>query len=227
MYKSMMKFALLFNLFGTASVTAFVQPKSLHYTPSSSLHTREPCFKWSSQKHKSTQTSNYMNKNDDEKETERHGKNAPPTFIDALLEVPDPRLLTGDLLFILIINFLLQIGAEVGSPDFWTNGGFFQPVTMPTTLLAVIVRDSKMSIAWVLAALWNRSYSSSAVSDDETAIKSALQIWVDYCNLRILLELGQSLLFTHSTIDILHLGIEAWYCAIVMAFFRVTYGRFR
>ena len=145
----------------------------------------------------------------------------------ALLEVPDPRLLTGDLLFILIINFLLQIGAEVGSPDFWTNGGFFQPVSLPTTLLAVIVRDSKMSIAWVLAALCNRSYSSSAVSDDETAIKSALQIWVDYCNLRILLELGQSLLFTHSTIDILHLGIEAWYCAIVMAFFRVTYGRFR
>lgn len=58
-----------------------------------------------------------MNKNDDEKETERHDKNAPPTIIDALLEVPDPRLLTGDLLFILIINFLLQIGAEVGSPN--------------------------------------------------------------------------------------------------------------
>ena len=118
MFKFMMKFALLFTLFGTTSVTAFVQPKSLQYTPSSSLHTREPCFKWSSQKQKSTQTSNYyMNKNDDEKETERHDKNAPPTFIDALLEVPDPRLLTGDLLFILIINFLLQIGAEVGSPN--------------------------------------------------------------------------------------------------------------
>eukprot|EP00578_Thalassiosira_sp_NH16_P020585 CAMPEP_0181098026 /NCGR_PEP_ID=MMETSP1071-20121207/11892_1 /TAXON_ID=35127 /ORGANISM="Thalassiosira sp., Strain NH16" /LENGTH=115 /DNA_ID=CAMNT_0023180565 /DNA_START=381 /DNA_END=725 /DNA_ORIENTATION=+ len=100
-----------------------------------------------------------------------------PGFLDAMLEIPDPRLLAGDLLFILMINFLLQIANEVGDPSFWTNGGFAQPVTMPTTLLAVIVRDSKMSLAWVLGGLWNRSYSSSSVSDDATAVKTALQVW--------------------------------------------------
>jgi len=148
-----------------------------------------------------------------------------PAFLDAMTEVPDPRLLSGDLLFILIINFLLQIANEVGDPNFWFDGGFSQPVTMPTTLLAVMVRDSKMSMAWVLGALWNRSYSYSSVSDDQTAVKSALKIWVDYCSLRILLELGESFLFTHSEINIWLLGREAWYTGIVMAFFRLAYGR--
>ena len=174
--------------------------------------------------------------NNDEEEDEQksllgfdvsRNNNPVPGFLDAMLEIPDPRLLAGDLLFILMINFLLQIANEVGDPAFWLNGGFSQPVTMPTTLLAVIVRDSKMSLAWVLGALWNRSYSSSSVSDDETAIKIALQVWVDYCSLRILLELGESFLFTHSSINIWMLGREAWYTAIIMAFFRLAYGRFR
>lgn len=77
----------------------------------------------------------------------------------------------------------------------------------------------------MLGALWNRSYSSSAVSDDKTAVKIALQVWVDYCSLRILMELGGSFLFTHSAIDVWSLGREFWYCAIVMAFFRFAYGR--
>jgi hypothetical protein len=98
---------------------------------------------------------------------------------------------------------------------------------MPTSLLAVIVRDSKMSISWVLAAIWNRSYSSSSVSDDKTAIKVALQVWVDYCSLRILLELGESFLFTHSSISIWIIAREVWYTAIVMVFFRWAYSRFR
>ncbi|KAL9181108.1 hypothetical protein ACHAXT_009913 [Thalassiosira profunda] len=149
-----------------------------------------------------------------------------PAFLDAMLEIPDPRVLAGDVLFILIINFLLQIANEVGDPQFWTDGGFAQPVTMPTTLLEVVVRDSKMSIAWVLGALWNRSYSSAAVSDDKMAVKTALQIWVDYCNVRILLELGQSFLFTHSSINIWMLGREFWYTAAIMSFFRLAYGRF-
>lgn len=150
-----------------------------------------------------------------------------PEFLDAMLEIPDPRLLAGDLLFILIVNFLLQIASEVGDPGFWQDGGFFQPVTMPTTLLAVIVRDSKMSIAWVLAAIWRRSYSSSSVADDKTAVTVALQIFVDYCSLRIVLELGESFLVTHSGINVWMLGQEAWYTAIVMTFFRLAYGRFR
>ncbi len=137
-----------------------------------------------------------------------------------MLEIPDARLLAGDLLFLLKINFLLQIANEVSDSDFWLNGGFGQPVMMPTSLLAVIVRDSKMSISWVLAAIWSRSYSSSSVSDDKTAIKVALQVWVDYCSLRILLELGESFLFTHSSISMGMIAREVWYTAIVMSFFR-------
>ena len=149
-----------------------------------------------------------------------------PAFMEAMLEVPDTRLLAGDILFLLIINFLLQIANEVGDPDFWMNGGLSQPVTMPTTFLAVIVRDSKMSISWVLGALWNRVYSSSSVESDETAVRTALQTWVSYCSLRILLELGEGFL-THSSINIWLLGREFWYTAIVMSFFRLAYGRFR
>jgi hypothetical protein len=157
---------------------------------------------------------------------EGNGKKV-PSFMDAMLEIPDPRLLAGDLLFLLMTNFLLQIANEVSDADFWTNGGFGQPMTMPTSLLAVIVRDSKMSISWILGALWNRAYSSSSVSDDKTAVKVALQVWVDYCSLRILLELGESWLFTHSTISVWIIAREVWYTAIVMAFFRWAYSRFR
>jgi len=151
-----------------------------------------------------------------------------PSFIDAMFEIPDPKLLAGELLFILMINFLLQIADEVGEPNFWYSGGFSQPMTLSSTsLLDVIDRDSKMSISWILGALRQRSYSTSSVADDGTAIKVAVQVWVDYCSLRILLELGESLLFTHSTISLWLIGREVWYTLIVMTFFRWAYSRFR
>lgn len=154
-----------------------------------------------------------------------------PSFIDAIFEIPDPKLLAGDLLFLLIINFLLQIANEVGEPNFSLRGGLSQPMTIilstSASLLDVIVRDSKMSISWMLGALRQRSYSSSSVADDGTAIKVAVQVWVDYCSLRILLELGESLLFTHETISVWLIGREVWYTLIVMIFFRWAYSRFR
>mmetsp|Transcript_60 Transcript_60/g.139 ORF Transcript_60/g.139 Transcript_60/m.139 type:complete len:251 (-) Transcript_60:117-869(-) len=146
-------------------------------------------------------------------------------FLDSFLEVPDSRLLAGDLLFLLIVNFLLQIGDEIGDPNFWLSGGFSQPVKMPTTLLALIARDSKMSISWVLSALWNRSYSTSSVAESETALKKSLEIWVDYCSIRILLEIGGSVLFSHIPVNVWSLAREVWYTAIVMAFFRFAYGK--
>jgi hypothetical protein len=149
----------------------------------------------------------------------------PDSFLDAYLEVPDRQLLAGDLLFILVINFLLQIANEVGDPQFWLAGGFSQPITMPITLLAVMVRDSKMSISWVLSSLWNRGYSSSSVEDDKVAAKKTFQIWIDYCSIRILMELGYSLLFSHAAIDGWLLFREVWYTAIVMTAFRIAYGR--
>eukprot|EP00986_Skeletonema_menzelii_P012100 scaffold6464_cov145-Skeletonema_menzelii.AAC.9 len=147
-------------------------------------------------------------------------------FLDSLLEIPDSQLLAGDLLFILVINFLLQIANEVSEPSFWLSGGFSQPITMPVTLLAVVVRDSKMSISWVLSALWNRGYSSSSVADDETAAKKTFQIWIDYCSIRILMELGLSLLITHSAVGGWLLFREVWYTALVMTFYRIFYSRY-
>ena len=141
-------------------------------------------------------------------------------------EIPDTRLFAGDTLFLLIINFLLQIADEIGDPNFWLSGGFSQPITMPTTLLALIVRDSKMTISWILGGLWNRAYSSGSVSDDRTAIKKAIDIWVDYFSIRIIIELTGSILITHTPVDLLPLGREVWYTAIVMSFFRLAYGRF-
>jgi len=148
------------------------------------------------------------------------------SFLDAIIEIPDTRLFAGDILFLLIVNFLLQIANELGDPDFWMTGGFNQPVTMPTTLLPLVVKDSKMTISWILGGLWNRAYSFSSVSDDTTAVKEALKIWVDYCSLRIILELAGSILITHSPVDAWPLAREVWYTAIVMSFFRFAYGRF-
>lgn len=170
-----------------------------------------------------------LSKNDDsddlgEKNQNIQDKNL-TSFLDTLLEIPDSQLLAGDLLFILVINFLLQIADEVGDPSFWLSGGFSQPITMPVTLLAVVVRDSKMSISWVLSALWNRGYSSSSVSDDTTLAKKSFQIWIDYCSIRILMELGLSLLLSHTVVDGWLLFREAWYSAFVMTFFRIVYGR--
>lgn len=215
--------------------TAFVQNLSRqHATRISSVRHSQRCY--------SAATTKFMANNDDDDVETDVVDEAPPTerlldpkrpdenlpaFMDAMLEIPDPRMFAGDLLFILIINFLLQIANEVGDPEFWRAGGFGQPVTLPTTLAEVVVRDSEMSIAWVLGALWNRAYSSSAVADDRTAVKTALQIWVSYCSLRISIELGESLLFTHSSINIWMIGREVWYTAVVMSFFRLAYGRVR
>ena len=100
------------------------------------------------------QTTHYMSKYNGEDENnedvpiekERQDKNKPTSsFIDSLLEIPDSRLFLGDILFLLIVNFLLQIGAEIGSPDYWANGGLLQPITFPVTLSTVVARDSKMS----------------------------------------------------------------------------------
>ena len=185
------------------------------------------------QHHKRATTTILLSKNDDNdddfdkliEDLRRPDKNW-QGFVDSLLEIPDSQLLAGDLLFILVINFLLQIANDVGDPSFWLSGGFSQPVTMPVTLLAVVVRDSKMSISWVLSALWNRGYSSSSVADDETAAKKTFQIWIDYCSIRILMELGLSLLITHSPIGGWFLFREVWYAALVMTFFRICYGRY-
>jgi len=210
--------------------TAFVQHSCCKY-PNRLFSVHQPSSFGPSQRLNSATVNFMANHDGDDDDTEiidsdpRRPDKTFPEFFDAMLEIPDPRLLAGDLLFILIINFLLQIANEVGDQEFWMNGGFSQAVTMPTTLLPLMVRDSKMSLAWLLSALRNRSYSSSSVSDDQTAVKNALRIWVDYCSLRILLELGESFLFTHSGINIWLLGREAWYTAIVMTFFRLAYGR--
>ena len=141
-------------------------------------------------------------------------------------EIPDTRLFSGDILFLLIVNFLLQIASEVGDPNFWQSGGFSQPVTMPTTLLALVVRDSKMTISWILGGLWNRAYSTAAVSSDEVAAKKAFDVWVDYFSIRIILELTGSVLVTHTPVDVWPLAQEVWYTLIVMSFYRLAYGRF-
>lgn len=141
-------------------------------------------------------------------------------------EIPDRRLFGGDILFILVINFLLQIANEVGDPNFWLEGGFGQPVTMPATLLSLVITDSKMSIAWIFGGLWNRAYSFSSVSDDKVAIKKALDVWVDYFSIRVIMELMGSVFVSHAPVDVFTLGREVWYTAIIMSFFRVAYGRF-
>lgn len=114
----------------------------------------------------------------------------------------------------------------MGDPTFWSAGGFAQAVTLPTTLLSVMVRDSKMTMAWIASGLWNRAYSSSSVMDDGTAIKKTVDVWIDYFSLRIVLELTTSVAVTHGAVDVLGLGREVWYTAVVMCFFRLAYGRF-
>lgn len=148
-----------------------------------------------------------------------------PNFLDAFLEVPDARLLGGDVLSVLIVNFLLQIADEVTTSEFWAQGGFFQPITLPTTLLAVVVRDSKMTLSWVLSGLWNRAYSSSSVHNDNAAAREAFSVWVDYFSIRASTELGYSLLFSHLPIDLWALCREAWYVLFIMASYRIIYSR--
>jgi hypothetical protein len=97
---------------------------------------------------------------------------------------------------------------------------------MPTTLSALVVRDSKMTISWIIAGLWNRAYSTSSVFNDNIAIKKAVDVWVDYFSLRIILELVGSILITHNPVDVWPLAQEVWYTLIVMAFYRLSYGRF-
>ena len=148
---------------------------STQYSPRSAEGKR---LKSSSCNTNSYMTKKYINDNDDDDDNDKLKKHhhrlkvpkkddepkkqqlaALPSFIDAMFEIPDPKLLAGDLLFILMINFLLQIADEVGEPNFWYSGGFSQPMTLSSTsLLDVIDRDSKVSISWILGALRQRSY---------------------------------------------------------------------
>lgn len=157
-------------------------------------------------------------------EDETDEKNEKGRFVADVLTVEEPRILVGDVISILLTAQLLGLADVLSDPSFWSDGGFLQPVGMPSTLPTLVRRDSEMSIAWVLAALKNSGYSLSAVADDSSAIKCAVSIWVDYCSLRIVYALGTAFA-AHVPVNGWDLMRQCWFTVLMLCTFRIIYSQ--
>ena len=142
--------------------------------------------------------------------------------------IQEPRLLVGDLVSILLSCQLLGLVDILDTPEFWTKGGFAQPIDLSpegvSTLGTLVKRDSVMSIAWVLSSIKNNGYSIGTVIDDITAIKCALTIFIDFCSLLIIFAL--TFAFTsNAPVDAVEILRESYYTILVLGAFRVVFGR--
>jgi len=119
-----------------------------------------------------------MKPGEDEDEDKRIDENS-STVIRDFFYIPETRLLSGAICTLLMACQLLGLADVLNRPEFWTNGGIFQPISLgppdpvtgASTLLKLVQRDSIMSITWVLAALKNGAYDYAAIADNESLLR--------------------------------------------------------
>ena len=150
--------------------------------------------------------------------------------------VPETRILAGDICILLMACQLLGLADVLNQPEFWSNGGFIQPiglgppdpVTGESTLVKLVQRDSIMSISWVLAALKNNGYDYAAIKDNRSAVKSTLLVFLDYCALLGLYTLGMAYWMKEGRGigDVVEFLRQAWFTVLMMGGFRLTYSQF-
>ena len=85
----------------------------------------------------------------------------------------DPRVITADLLSLALASQLLGLLDVLDNPQFWQNGGWFQPVTIESTstLPQLVQRFSTMSSLY-LAAAWLTNGGYHPPSPEKTSSSS-------------------------------------------------------
>jgi hypothetical protein len=149
-------------------------------------------------------------------------------LIDNVDEYP---LLLGDLGAIFIACQLQGLSDVLITPDFWNQGGFFQPIVYSTdtggsfaTLSTLVQRDCIASLCWIGSSIKNGGYQSCH-GDDGTVTelwKSTLVIFVDACSLRIVGSLFMASYF-HTQVNQVELLRGGWFILLIIGTFRWLY----
>ena len=106
------------------------------------------------------------------------------------IRVDDDLLLIGDVLSITVSALLLGMVNAVNSPDFVVNGGWLAPIpAVPSTVGDTIVRASHMGLSWMIAGVYEVSFTLSAVTDRDSVLKSVISTWVSFCSMEIILSI--------------------------------------
>lgn len=106
------------------------------------------------------------------------------------------------------------------------SGGFYQPIPgVPSTLTALVQRDSLLSLSWLPAALSRKGFQYECISSDKTALRKTAEIWIAF----VLLRLGGEIALTFTTdysIDTLEAVRQCWFVALFVGAFRYIYGQY-
>jgi len=106
------------------------------------------------------------------------------------IRVDDDLLLVGDVLSITTSALLLGMVNAVNSPDFVVNGGWLAPIpAVPSTVGDTIVRASHMGLSWMIAGVYEVTFTLSAVTDRDSVLKSVISTWVSFCSMEIILSI--------------------------------------
>jgi hypothetical protein len=101
---------------------------------------------------------------------------------------------------IVLASQLIGLLDIVNSPDFVSQGGWFQPLpTVPTTLGVLVQRVASLGVSWIVAGtlvdqfLGRKDNNSNKIVPDASGIKNSdWQVLIVFCSLRFLQGIFQS-----------------------------------
>jgi hypothetical protein len=138
----------------------------------------------------------------------------------ALIE--DKRLLSLDVMSILVSNQLRGFTEVIENRSFWANGGFAQPIfSIPahSTLEAFVQRDCILTSLWLLVAFAYGDYTN-----EEISAKSIGYIILTFCMLRLLVDVSLSSI-SSLDLDFIRSFQDMWYTIVLVLAFRFVYYR--
>ena len=138
--------------------------------------------------------------------------------------IEDPILLSVDVLAILLSCQLMGFMDAMSAPNFWTSGGFLQPIPMiPSSLGLLVQRVSMMSISWISAGVLSRGFRRGAYASDRALVVSTGLLCLTYVLFRVGLAAvlsGQD----DSVVDAIDLARQCYYPLVINAAFRYIYA---
>ena len=124
--------------------------------------------------------------NDDERKLSKDDEKKKWEF-----RVDDDVLVLGDVMSLTICCLLIGMFNVIQSPEFLLVGGWAAPIpAVPSTVGATITKASHMGVSWLLAGVYNVSFTYSAVADRPSIVKSIISTWVTFCSIEIILAIS-------------------------------------
>jgi hypothetical protein len=136
--------------------------------------------------------------------------------------IEDKRLLSLDVMSILVSNQLRGFTEVIEDRSFWANGGFAQPIfSIPahSTLEAFVQRDCILTSLWLLVAFAYGDYTN-----EEISAKIVGYIILTFCMLRLLVDVSLSSI-SSLDLDFIRSFQDMWYTIVIVLAFRFVYYR--